>query len=97
MACYGLGVHIIPEFAKEGCTATLYMHGWSHTWFNPRTPMLFFDEAGERDSRVAKRYAPVTSTQQDGGISETFKHELYQKFLRKKQKVPPAKVWAPAR
>ena len=48
-------VHIIPEFAEEGCTATLYMHGWSHTWFNPRTPMLFSDEAGKRDLRVAKK------------------------------------------
>ena len=37
--------------------ATLKMHGWSHTWFNPRTPMLYSDAAGERDLRVAKRYA----------------------------------------
>ena len=50
-------VHIIPEFAGEGCTATLYLHGWSHTWFNPRTPMLYSDETGEGDLRVAKRYA----------------------------------------
>ena len=34
-------VHIIPQFAEERCTATLYMHGWSHTWFNPHAPMLF--------------------------------------------------------
>ena len=88
-------VHILPEFAEESCTATLYMHGWSHTWFNLCTPMLFSNEAGERDSRVAKRYAPVTSTQQDGIISKTLKHELYQKFVRKKQKVPSAKIWAP--
>ena len=44
-------VHIIPEFAEQDCTATLYMHRWSHTWFNPRTGMLFSDEAGERDLR----------------------------------------------
>ena len=25
-------VHIIHEFAEEGCSATLYMHGWAHTW-----------------------------------------------------------------
>ena len=56
-------VHIIPEFAEEGCAATPYMHGWSHTWFNPRTPMLFSDAAGERDLRVAKKYAPINSTQ----------------------------------
>ena len=88
-------VHIIPEFAEEGCAATLYMHGWSHTWFNPRTPMLFSDEAGERVLRVAKGYAHVTSAQQGAGISETFKHEVYQKFMCKKQKVPFAKFWAP--
>ena len=64
-------VHIIPEFAEEGCTTTLYMHGWSHTWFNPCTPMVFSDEAGKRDLRVAKRYTPVASTQQDANISET--------------------------
>ena len=49
----GLGctyvVHIIPQFVEEGCTATVYMHGWSHTWFNPRTPVLFSDAARERD------------------------------------------------
>ena len=88
-------VHIIPEFAEQGCTATLYMHGWSHTWFNPRTPTLYSDEAGERDLRVAKRYAPVTSTKQDASISESLKHELYQKFVQNKKKIPCAKIWAP--
>ena len=87
-------VHIIPEFAQEGCTATLYMHGWSHTWFNPRTPMLYSDEAGERDHRVAKRYAPVTSTSRDASISESLKREWYEKFLCKKRKIPTAKIWA---
>ena len=88
-------VHIIPEFAEEGCTATLYMHGRSHTWFNPRTPMLYSDEAGERDLRVAKRYAPVTSTRQDASISESLKHELYQKFVRKKRRSPVPKFGRP--
>ena len=85
-------LHIIPKFAEEGGIATLYMHGWSHTWFNPGTPMLFSDEAGKRNLRVAKRYALVTSTQQDGIISESLKHEVYQKFVRMKQKVPSAKI-----
>ena len=88
-------VHIIPEFAEEGCTATLYMHGWSHTWFNPRTPMLYCDEAWERDLRVAKRYARMTSTRQDASISESLKHQLYEKFLPKKKKIPTAEIWAP--
>ena len=81
--------HIIPEFAEEGSTATLYMHGWSHIlytvytdiWFNPWTPMPYSDEAGERHTRVAKRYAPVTSTRQDASSSESLKHERYQKFV----------------
>ena len=73
-------VRIVPELAEEGCTTTLYLHGWRHTWLNPRTPMLCSDEAGERHLRVAKRQAPVTSIQQDASISETLKHELYQKF-----------------
>ena len=45
--------------------------------------------------RVAKNDVPVTSTQQDGSISKTLKHELHQKFVRTKQKVPSAKIWAP--
>ena len=57
--------------------------------------MLYSDEAGERDLRVAKRYAPVTSTRQDASISESLKHELYQKFVQKKKKIPCAKIWAP--
>ena len=88
-------VHIIPELAEEGCTATLHMHGWPRRWFNPRTPVLYSDEARERDLRVAKRYARVTSTRQDASISESLKHELCGKFLRKKKEVPGAKLWAP--
>ena len=81
-------VHIIPEFGEEGCIATLYMHGWSHSWFNPRTPMLYSDEAGERDIRVAKRYAPGHSTRQDASISESLKHELYEKVCVRKRRSP---------
>ena len=88
-------VHIIPDFAEEGCTATLYMHGWFHTWFNLRTPMLYSDEAGEGDFRVAKRYAPVTSTRLHARIKESLKHEMYEKFLHTKKKIPTAKNWAP--
>ena len=51
-------------------------------------------EAGERDLRVAKRCAPVTSTRRDASISESLKHELYEKFLRKKKKIATAKIWA---
>ena len=55
--------------------------------------MLYSDEAGERDLRVAKRYAPVTSTRQDASISESLKHELHQKFVQKKKKIPISMTW----
>ena len=57
--------------------------------------MLYSDEAGEQDLRVAKRYAPVTSTRQDASITESLKHGLYQRFVQKKKKIPCAKIWAP--
>ena len=52
------------------------MHGWYHMWFNPRTKMLYSDEATEQGPPVAKRYALVNSTRQDVTISEGVKHEL---------------------
>ena len=57
--------------------------------------MLYYDEAGERDPQVAKRYAPVTSSRQDTSISESLTHELYENILSKKKKIPNAKIWAP--
>ena len=38
---------------------------------------------------------PVTSTRRDASISESLKHELYERFLRKKKKIPTVKIWAP--
>ena len=57
--------------------------------------MLYSAEGGERDLWVAKRYAPVTSTRQDASIIESLKHEVYEKFLRRKKKIPTAQIWAP--
>ena len=70
------------------------MYRWSHTWFNPGTPMLYSHDAGDKDLGVAKRCA-ATSTRQDDGISESLKHELYQKFFRKKKTTSPPKIWTP--
>ena len=57
--------------------------------------MLNFDEAGERDLRVAKRYALITNTKQGATISESLTHQLYQNFLqKKKKKILAAKIWA---
>ena len=71
------------------------MHGWSHTWFDPRTRMLYSDEAGEQAFRVAERCALVTSFRQDASSRESVQHELFDKFLRKKEKILAAKIWAP--
>ena len=53
--------------------------------------MLYSHEAGERDLRLAKIYAPVTSTRQNASMNECFKHEPYEKFLRKKKRIPTPK------
>ena len=95
MLVYAFIVHIILEFAEQGCTATLYMLGCSPTWFDPRSPILYADVAGESDLRPAKRYAPVTDTRQDATMSESLKRYLYHKFLRKKKRIPSAKIWIP--
>ena len=59
---YTYVVHIVWGSAEKGCIATLQMHGWSHTWFTQKAPMVYSDEAGQRDLRVAKGYALWTST-----------------------------------
>ena len=37
----------------------------------------------------------MTSTRQDASFSESLKHELYEKFLRKKKQILTPKIWAP--
>ena len=83
-------VHLVMELAEEGSCATLYFHGWQHQWFQKRTPVGFSDEAGERDLRMNKRFAPVTSTQADASTRDILTHELWKKFVKegKERKVP---------
>ena len=72
------------------------MDGATHgSTLTPPRCSLMRQGTGERDLRVARRDALVTNTQQDASISECLKHELYQQFVRKKQKVPFVKIWAP--
>ena len=51
-------VHLIAEFAEEGCTNTPYFHGFSHVWFGDCLPIQFGDEAGEADLPMAKGLPP---------------------------------------
>ena len=64
-------VHLIAEFTAHGCTNTLCFHGFRHVWFGDRLPIQFGDEAGEADLRMAKRFAPVTSTKPTTSIEDS--------------------------
>ena len=48
-----------------------------HVFQLPRLPMGCADEAGERDLRLGKRFAHLTSTVVDKSIEETLGHEMY--------------------
>ena len=56
--------------------------------------MPYSNESRERDLWVAKRYVPAASTRQHANISESLKHELYEKFLRIEKKIPIGKTGA---
>ena len=74
-------MHLILEYSEEGSTQTLYCHGMEHVFQLPRLPMGCTDEARERDLRLGKRFAHLTSTVADKSIEETLGHEMYVKFL----------------
>ena len=79
-------VHLIAKFAKQGCTNTLYFHGFSHVWFGDRLPIQFGDKAEEAYLRMAKRFAPVTSTEPAASVEDGWKHELHTQFWKSKTK-----------
>ena len=77
-------VHLIAEFSEQGCTNTLYFHGFTHVWFGDRLPIHFGDEAGEADLRMAKRFPPVTCTEPTSSIEDGWRHALYTKVCKAK-------------
>ena len=90
-------MHLILEYSEEGSTQTLYCHGMEHVFQLPRLPMGCTDEAGERDLRLGKRFAHLTSTVADKSIEETLGHEMYVKFLGRRARRCEVHLWHPER
>ena len=90
-------VHVIAEFTECGSTNTLYFHGLSHVWFGDRLPIQFGDEAREADLCMAKRFAPVTSTDAAASIEDSWKHEMYNRFFKGKRRCMVVAFWQPVR
>ena len=88
-------VHLITKFSEQGCTKTLYFHGFSHVWFGDRLPIQFGNEAGEAILCMAKRFAPVTSTEPTTSIEDGWRHGLYTKFSKAKTKGRGVAFWRP--
>ena len=90
-------MHLILEYSEEGSTQALYCHGMEHVYQLPRLPMGCTDEAGERDVRLGKRFAHLTSTVADKSIEETLGHEMYVKFLGRRARRSEVHLWHPER
>ena len=90
-------MHVILEYNEEGSTQTLYCHGMEHVFQLPRLPMGCTDEAGERDLRLGKWFAHLTSTVADKSIEETLGHEMYVKFLGRRARRSEVHLWHPER
>ena len=68
------------EYAESGSAATLYLHGFTHTFSQAHRPIQYSDEAGERDVCLGKTFAMLTTNCPEDSIRETLTHELYTKF-----------------
>ena len=90
-------MHLILEYSEEGSTQTLYCHGMEHVFQLPRLPKGCTDEARERDPRLGKRFAHLTSTVADKSIEETLGHEMYVTFLGRRARRCEVHFWHPER
>ena len=77
-------IHFIMEYAENGLTATLYWQGLAHAFSQAHLPIQYSDYAGERDLRLYKTFATLTTTCPEDGFRETITHELYIKFQVRK-------------
>ena len=62
--------HVL-EYSEEGSTQTLYCHGLQPVFQLHPLLIRCTDEAGERNLRLDKRFASVTSTVADKSTAET--------------------------
>ena len=78
-ATYSFLVPLVMELVEGG--STLYCHSLLHTWGLSRLFVHTSDEAGERNLRLRKRFARVTSTVPVDSIRECPTHELCMKLV----------------
>ena len=90
-------VHLILEYAESGSTATLYLHGMSRAFALLRVPIQYSDEAGERDLRLGKTFAALTTNRLEESIRATLTHELYVKFKARMKRRSQVTLWKPVR
>ena len=88
-------IHLIMEYAESGSTATLFLHGLTHAFSQAHLPIQYSDEAGERDLRVGKTFATLTTTCFEDSIRETLTRELYIKFRVRKSRRSQVHLWKP--
>lgn len=65
------------EAIERGSTRTMYFHGMTHIWDQPRLPVALSDEGGEASLRMASRFARVTSTQASSSSTDVLVHERF--------------------
>ena len=85
------------ELAEGGSTCTLYCRSMLHTWGLSILSLHTSDEAGERNLRLTKRFARVTSTVPDDSICECLTHELYMKLVHTSATRRQGRLWRPER
>ena len=90
-------IHLIMEYAESGSTATLYLHGLTHAFSQARVPIQYSDEARERDLRLGKRFAILTTTCPEDSIRKTLNHEFSTKFPARKSRRSQVHFWKPVR
>ena len=81
------------EYAESGSKATLYLHGLRHAFSQAHLPIQYSDEAGQRDLRLCKTFATLTTTCPADSIRETLTHELYIKFQVRKSMESQVHLW----
>ena len=73
-------LHLIMEYTESRSTTTFHFHGLSQAFGQALMPIQYSDEAGERDLRLDKTFATLTTTCAKHSTRETPTDELYIKY-----------------
>ena len=90
-------IHLIMAFAESVSRSTLYFHSLTHAFSQAHMPIQYSDEARERDLRLGKTFATLTTTCPEDSIKETLTHELYIEFQARKSRWSQVHLWKPVR